>query len=308
MAAPLLIHVGYHKTATTWMQQYLFRAENGFIPVAGHAEVHDFITDPHGLLFDPEKMRNEIAAKSENIPNGAVRVISSEILSGNPFFGGHESDVFAERLKQIAPDAKILVSIRSQMRILPSIYMQYILRGGTMPFDQFFAGERSFGYLAFTPEHFEYHRLIAHLQGLFGRENVYVLTQESLTADMEGAARALADAVGNTQFSGLSEDAKTVRAPSYPEYAVPFLRRANHFQKGPMHPNPVIGLGAENRTLYRAVGFAMRRPPLSSILGGRHPVSDYVREQFAGRYDQSNQKLASLVSHPLDLSGYDGIA
>ena len=95
----LLIHVGYHKTATTWMQASLFRPHHGFAPILDHDDVFRLITAPHGLVFDPSAAAaDEIAARTYAAPPNLVPVISSEILSGQPFFGGRESDAFAERL------------------------------------------------------------------------------------------------------------------------------------------------------------------------------------------------------------------
>lgn len=192
MTAPLLLHVGYHKTATSWMQQRLFVHEHGYHQIARHREVWDHVVAPHGLLFDPAGMRAVIERGMRELPAGKVPVISSEILSGHPFYGGMGSDVFARRLKAIAPEARILISIRSQMRILTSVYMQYLLRGGTMSPQLFFAGDPELGFYGFRPEHFEYHRLVKLYQELFGAENVHVMTQESLRTDMDGATMRLA--------------------------------------------------------------------------------------------------------------------
>jgi hypothetical protein len=40
------------------------------------------------------------------------------------------------------------------------------------------------------------------------------------------------------------------------------------------------------------------------MLKGRKPVSDYVREKYAGYYQESNARLAQTVAHPLDISSY----
>ena len=132
LSTPLLLHVGYHKTATTWMQKLLFVPKYGFQQIAGHKEVHENIVAPHGLRFDPAPMRELIDKGVRSLSNALVPVISSEILSGHPFYGGIGSDVYADRLKQVAGDGRILVSVRSQTKVLVSVYMQYLLRGGTM--------------------------------------------------------------------------------------------------------------------------------------------------------------------------------
>lgn len=285
------------------MQSKLFQPEFGYAKLAGHAEIFEHIVQPHGLWFDPAAMRDLIARESAKL-GGEVPVISSEILSGNLFQAGLGSDVYAERLAQIAPQARILISVRNQMRILPAVYMQYIVRGGTMPYDLFFEGAKTVGYHGFAPEHFQYDRLVAKYQTLFGAENVHVLTQESLKADMEGTAQALADFAGNTGYGGLTPAARAVYAPSYPEYAAPVLRRINHIQESPLNPTPVIALGTTPGVIYRAAGFVSRHAPMASVFGARKPVSDYVKRRFAGVYSDSNARLSDICANAIDLSGY----
>ena len=302
---PPLIHVGYHKTATTWMQRLLFMPVHGYRQIAGHDAVFTHLVQPHGLRFDPAPMQALIAAQRRDMAPDEVPVISSEILSGHPFQGGHESDIYAARIKAVAPDARILISIRSQLRILPSVYMQYVLRGGTMPYDQFFKGTTELGYFGFTPEHFEFDLLVAHYQKLFGAQNVHVLTQESLQADMQAACGRLAGFAGNTRFAGLEPRAQKVHAASYPEYAAPVLRRINHVQRSTLNPVPVIALGTTPKGLYKLAGFVLRQPVVARVLGGRKPVTAHVRQRFAGHFTASNARLAALCDAALDLSRYD---
>lgn len=298
---PPLLHIGYHKTATTWMQRRLFTREHGFEPLLTHKEVFDHVVAPHGLAFDASAPQ---ALLAERAPAEGTPVVSSEILSGHPFYGGLGSDVYARRLHQIAPDARILVSIRNQLQLLPSIYMQYLLRGGTQPPDQFFEGTSEPGYFGFSALHFEYDRLVALYQSLFGPENVLVVTQEHLQSDIDGFARKIADFAGNTRFDGLTRDAKSVQSPSYPQYAAPALRRVNHFQKSTLNPAPVVRLGQTPTGLYRVVGSASKRPPVSRLFRRRKPVSDYVRSAFSGRFADSNRRLAALVGDRTDVSAY----
>lgn len=304
MPQRLLIHIGYHKTATTWMQRLLFLPVHGYHPLANHDQVSDHITAPHGLRFDPTRMQRLIAEGLAAVPPNSVPVVSSELLCGNPFFGGRESEVYAERLQAIAPDARILISIRSQMQLLPSVYMQYVSRGGTMSCRQFFERQIPLGYFGFDAQHFEYDRLVARYQTLFGTENVYVLPQESLKADMATAAQKLAAFCYNTDFQGLVREAHQVVMASYPEYAAPFLRRANHVQRSVLLPNPIITLGETPGGLFRAVGYVLKTPALARRLKTYQPVSRYVRQHFAGRYTDSNARLAALTGGTLDLSRY----
>jgi hypothetical protein len=192
------------------------------------------------------------------------------------------------------------------MRILTSVYMQYLLRGGTISPELFFAGDPELGFVGFRPEHFEYHRLIGLYQELFGAGNVHVITQESLRTDMDGATRRLAGFAGNKGFDGVLPTHRSAYAPSYPEYAVPILRRINKLQKSVLTPAPTIKIGTTPDGFYRALGYVLRRPPFSWVLGGYHPVTAHVETTFRGRFDASNRELARLAGY-LDLTAYSGV-
>lgn len=286
------------------MQQLLFVPKYGYQQIATHAEVNDLVVAPHGLRFSPKPMRDLIETKLSSLSNALVPVISSEILSGHPFYGGLESDVYAERLHRIEPSARILLSIRAQSKALVSIYMQYLLRGGTMTPRQFFEGKTDIAYYAFRPEHFEYDRLVAHYQTLFGETGVHVTTQESLRADMNGAAADIAAFSENTQFGGLADADRRVHAKSYPEYAVPVLRRVNHIQSSTLNPNPILSLGHTPGGLYRLSGYVLKRRVFERMLAGYEPVTAYVSRAFAGHFDESNRRLGDLMRGRLDLSAY----
>jgi hypothetical protein len=304
MSAPVLFHIGYHKTATTWMQRLLFVPKYGFEQIATHEDVDRHIVAPHGFDFDPRPMAEMIDMRRRRLSNSSVAVISSEIMSGQPFFGGLSSDVYADRIKAISPDARILVSIRSQTKILVSCYMQYLLRGGTMSPRQFFEGRREVEYYAFRPEHFEYDKLVAYYFNLFGPENVHVTTQESLSRDPGRVAAEIAAFSDNRQFAGLDERDTRTSGKSYPEYAAPILRRINHIQTSTLNPNPVISVGRTPYGLYKLAGYAMKRRPVEALMKSYRPVSDYVEETFRGRYTDSNRRLRALLPGHMDLSAY----
>lgn len=303
-APPLLVHIGYHKTATTWLQAQFFRDHHGFRKVLDHEDVFRLITGPHGLVFDPGAARKELEERIALVPAGMVPVVSSELLSGNPFFGGRESDVFAERLYSIWPEARILITIRSQMRILPSVYMQYLQRGGTLHHSRFFLEESDLGYVWFSPVHFEYDRLLSKYQSLYGREAVQLMQQERLAGDPESACRDLARFAEAGAYEGLIDDATKSRGASYPEYAAWAIRRVNHLQKSVLNRQPIIKLGENPDGLYRATGYLFSRPFLKSRMSGRRPVSHWVRTTFAGRFKESNARLAAISPCPVDLSAY----
>ena len=168
------------------------------------------------------------------------------------------------------------------------------------------------GYAKFSPQHFCYHRLVGLYQDLFGSEAVLALPQEMTAADQGAAVRLLAGFSGN---AGLLVDldragwtARKERGVSYPQFAVPVLRRVNHVRRDALNPNPVIDLNGPRKRVYRAVGWMARHLPWPGALRRRKPVSEHVQARFAGRFAESNRALVRQLVHKVDLTGYEGIA
>ena len=116
LSMKLLIHIGYHKTATTWLQKNLFG--NSALPYSNiepGRSILENIIKPHEFGFDLESCRKLIYSHVHECRSGkTIFVISRERLSGSPFSGGYDSGIIARRLHRIAPYAKILIVIREQ--------------------------------------------------------------------------------------------------------------------------------------------------------------------------------------------------
>ncbi|MFQ5622532.1 MAG: hypothetical protein ACE5FS_03960 [Paracoccaceae bacterium] len=302
---PPLVHIGYHKTGTTWLQRRLFVPEHGYRPLMTHEEVWAELVAPHDLVFDPAAARDALEARrAAPAGPGMADVISSELLSGNPFYGGRESAAMARRLHAVVPQARILITIREQIAAAASIYMQYILRGGTERPERFFAGAPSLGYPAFSPGHLKYHRLIGLYRDLFGPGNVHVFTQEGFIADMAGTLGALAAFAGNGPFAERPPPDPSPVGVSNAEITAGVLRRINHFRDGPAGRGPVLDLGRAGDFLFRAAGRAGRHPALGKI-ARRRPVTGFVRRRFAGEFAASNRALHRMLGEQVDLSRYE---
>ena len=290
-----LIHIGYHKTATTWLQERLFIDPLGYVPVMSHAEVSQHIVSPNGLKFDKGSAPALIAQRVADISEGRIPIISSEILCGNPFYGGRESDVFANRLKMSFPNAKIFISIREQHRMLVSLYMQYLSRGGTLTCERFFLCAPEIGYYRFSPQHLEFHRLIEYYIQLFGKQNVCVLTQEQLAGDMQSYVEALASFSGNTCFAKTSGPKKEHVGVGHPEGVAGLLRLSNFLLSGPVRNDGVVIKRKIGNLAYRSVGRLSRVPVLLSLAKKHRKVSEFVAENFTGAFSESNAILRTHI-------------
>ncbi|MEO0829382.1 MAG: hypothetical protein AAFY03_02875 [Pseudomonadota bacterium] len=300
MAEPL-IHIGYHKTATSWLQRRLFLPDCGYQQIANHREVWEKIISPLEHRFDTDAVGGFFRDRIKDCPDGVVPVISSEPLCGNPFYGANGRARNAQRLAALFPKARILITIRAQSSMLRSTYMQYLHRGGTETPLSFFTARSIPGYPRFDPEHFCYDALASLYLDLF--EQVLVVPQEALIQSAADFSRAI------NVFAGAPPDACPTRVdsevPSPSEAMAPVLRRMNHLRFGALNRNPFVYMFGPEGTSYRAMGRLGR----SNFVKGLSfkPVSKVVKAQFADHYDASNQRLDQLGICPFPLKAYPGI-
>ncbi len=297
-----LLHPGYHKTGTTWMQRRLFIPEHGFAPIFDHVEIDRLIFQPGPFSYDSGAVRALAEEKHASMGKDLVPVISSEIMSGQPYIGGRDAALIANRLKETFPEASVMISIREQLGLLPSLYMQYLQAGGTMPFAKFFAGRTVIGNYGFDPDFYEFDKFVGHYVRLFGQEHVMVHPMELLIRDPKAIVRGLRALTGvqtdadKVDYSNATYGAK--------EFVVPVIRRINHFRKNDFDHEPMIDFGPLGWIAYRAVN-KFSRSTLGKRIGGKSkPVSRYVKERFAGRYAESNRRLQEYSSADLAKLGY----
>jgi len=300
--APPLIHVGYHKTGTTWLQNVGFQKKHGFEQILSHSEVFEEIVRPHSLSFSTKTVKDIIQARLTEVEEGITPVISSELLCGNPFYGGRESSEYCDRLYEIVPDAKILFTIREQHKILVSTYMQYLYRGGTEDPKSFFLSEPSLGYFLFSVDHFKYDRLVKRYQERFGSENVMVVTQEDLQECSLDVLRNILSFSGrNFKLGNLSGPQRVV--VSFPEVAYPLLRRVNYLRCRPAGRSAIVDLGRSGDILYESIGRAAYQ--LARVGKPRPIIRRFVEKNFRGVFVESNRILKNKLSHEINLTGYE---
>src|SRR5262245_39922524 len=114
MISPLL-HVGYHKTGTSWLQSHLFTNERTGLatPFKEHADIYQHLVHPHALDFDPEACRAHFLRAIANLEDrGLTAVLSAERLCGDMLYGGYDSKELADRMASVFPRGKVLIVVR----------------------------------------------------------------------------------------------------------------------------------------------------------------------------------------------------
>jgi len=186
-----LIHIGYHKTGTTWLQKTLFSVNSeAFIPLAPNGKPkyfgNYFFSDPEGHLLSPFQSNKQVILEEVETTlrgldlQGKIPVISNERLSGNPHSGSFDSKIIADRIKKCFPNAKIFCVIREQKDMILSTYFQYLKIGGTDSLKAYLTRKYDERRPGFSFESLKYENLISYYHQLFSPEDVLVLPYEML--------------------------------------------------------------------------------------------------------------------------------
>lgn len=304
-----LLHIGYHKTGTTFLQRRFFNDKSsGLTLAAGPPRTRvpmldrNFI-DVNPFEFDPFTARQTLEPAIKNARNrGLIPVISHERFSGSPFSGGYDSKEMADRLAAVFPEAQVLAVIREQVSMLLSLYKLYVRQGGAMPLHQFVDSESGrIRVPGFRFDFLEYHRLIGYYSELFSPENVLVLPYEMLRDTPALFFERIGEFLGS-RISPLEPGSENVSASAL---ALSLKRQINrHFIRDNLNPAPAFTPRFSNAELMR--GFFKLDYKLPSglrELQERRWLS--LAQRYVGtRYAESNTLTAEITGLDLEAFGY----
>jgi len=197
-----IIHVGYHKTGSTWFQKRLYATvtSHRYVP---RREVQEVFLMPSALAFDPARARARLAPEAPDRPV----LLCEEELSGNPHSAGMRGSLskdVAERLHATLPEALVVIFIRNQVDMAATLYGHYVREGGTHGPRRYLCPERwrndvrrhPFKYPLFSLDFLDYRGLIGHYRALFGHDRVLVFAFEQFRADPRAFIGDYAHALG----------------------------------------------------------------------------------------------------------------
>jgi hypothetical protein len=305
----MLIHIGYHKTGTSYLQRYLFfktPPANFVAPwtvTSGEAIQHFVLTHP--ARFDPVAVRSAFREKIAPENSALIPVISHEDLCGVPMLARYYGFQVADRLRQTFPDAKILITIREQKSALRSIYGQYIRQDGEWPIHMFLGnGNEPPGFAPICRlDHLEYDLLASHYVRLFGEGQVLVLPFELLAKDPIQFQQYIHDFAGT---GATAHDKFERELAGLGAYSLKLMRRLNKFVRQPpdwhgqWNRNPLL-LRAKLK-LCETVDAIL---PRSWHKPEQDRLNRFVEKRTAGYYQASNNRLQQLTKFDLAAHGYE---
>ena len=308
-----LVHIGYHKTGTSWLQRYLFRnADLGFTTSGkGPGTPVTTFVATRALDFDAERVRREFEHLFDAAQrDGLVPVLSLERLAGHPFSGGYDSRELAERLAAVVPEARVLCVFREQTAMIGSTYKQFVKTGGGSSVERFLDPpvHRHRRIPLFDLRHFEYDRLLRLYRKLFEPDQVLFLPYESFASKPQEFVERIVGFAGIRTSSAATSRLPFDERPNLAQSAlsIEVIRWLNRFLAlTDVNPNPIVAADPRFvKRARRAVANAVESMP--DGLRDREERRLYARiaRVVADRYGPSNQRLAELTGEDLAVYGY----
>lgn len=313
MSCPPLIHIGYPKTGTTWLQSGIFSSSRfGFSPVGGAPKFFGvrFIYGEEGGLGHPfDFSAEELRQDYEKLTAGSgYPVISHEALLCHPYSGGSQTRDIALKIRDVFPDAKILITIREQREMIISLYEHYLRMGGVASLEKFVGAKfHQSLFPSFDIGFLEYDKCVRFYSSLFGQKNVLVLPFELIRNDSLSFLSSIYDFAGiNTPskewLSDLEkQEAKNVSNPNF-AFAQYHFRLLNLLGK-PSGSNAFSAVGYKplSTALFK---LASALTPKNYALRYRQNVMRAADLLVGDAYLESNRRTQSLTGLDLAVLGY----
>jgi hypothetical protein len=305
---PILVHVGLHKTGTTWLQA------NGFRPNAGRALEYcetrrhlggEFVIRPDNA-FDPLAVRAGLAEPLDRArARGVPLVLQDEMLAALPFHQRFVREGVSARIARVFPRAKILVTIREQISVILSSWGHYIRGGHTAALRDFVAlprggrpHEDALRWPLLDRAHFDYDATLSHYEARFGTGNVLLAPMEWMTRTPAALQARLSDFLGIEWPAFGSGAGERVVNPAVSMLAYRAMREANRFYpdgwKGRRRRFPPSDLGY----------WVNRATPASLERRMKARAREIVAAEIGDYYDASNARVAERIGLDLGALGY----
>lgn len=303
----LLVHIGAPKTGTTFLQTQIFARTDGLGCIGRpHQDTADYRRFAHALMQEEDESTAIATIRSylhRAVEEEKARpfVLSDEAISFAPLW-----HVVARRLAAVAPEAKILLTVRSQFSAITSFYANHgrLLRNVPAPYR---GRHISFAdWLEFAIRKVEnsyeknylrvlfYDRLTDVFDNFFDRANVTVLLYEAMQTRREDFAAQLSSALQADCAASFLAARDTRANPRHSERQLAFNALQSKF--------PLMRRAARRLAFTSGVRTAVRR-----YIEGGQPVqtelNDAQRRLVADLYRESNQRL--IEKYNLALNDFD---
>lgn len=168
------IHVGLHKTASTFLQNVLFPTYfKQYRSLRLEEKIFlDYVINENDITFDP-------CTACQLLNRQPKILISDEIFCGAPWNDAKDRARYTHRLSQTFENPHFILILRNQEDITESLYLEYIKKGGAASWKQFLNHDR-FALSFSRGSYLDYSNYVNLLKNVAGQKRVLVLYYEDL--------------------------------------------------------------------------------------------------------------------------------
>ena len=300
----IYFHIGYHRTGTTFLQKKILPQFRDKAIIILPGEENRFLKQ---YLIDNPSEKKEILQFNENLKsikpllNEANKsiIVTAEGLSGDIYSDNLE---MPSRIYKLFPEAKIVITIRSQFSIIPSMYEYVYLKArGSLSYKKYLKK-------IIKNDKFNYNKLINKYIEQFGEDSVKIELYENLKNDqLNFISRILNFMQLPTEFK-IGEN-KSYRTTRYGSFAIKGIRMTNainnfvhstFFKKSKLNDSSKlylfgIYLSQKIDNLFQKINF---------IKCKSYENTPYYQELIANHYKKSNNKLLKEFNIKIDNYNY----
>jgi hypothetical protein len=291
-AKTVYLHVGYHKTATTFLQRYIYPNMRR-INYVGKGEIKkEARTLRYKSISDAQA--ESIRDHFNSFNDGRPILISFEGFSSSPWrnYETKENTRILRDLRRVYPqaeyDAQVIVSIRAQVALLTSLYVQHLHQGGVMDAGQFLDYCKRNQSL----DDFHFNRYLQRIKEIFGKDNLYVMVYEHFKENPWEEMRKLMaymDEPGVPDYPPPSDNRNVNRG--YGTMQVALARKLNLFFKSPLHPNGKLAVFKAKRGGKHQVRALLQNNFSYGLHYRKYALPAHLQRQLKARYREGNREL-----------------
>lgn len=328
---PVLIHIGFPKTASTMFQTKIFNDGNlgfGTLGQFGYDQIllRNMIFYNDDFSFDGEQIREGLDSTINKIYSlDLVPVLSDERLCGWDRWGyPYHQKTVSDRIQEVFPSGKVLFFIREQVTEILSIYNQMVKHsfyGSSL--DVFLKKFNTYSnqpYLVWHPvegspdfslypSNLFYDKLLKYYQDKFGLDNVLVLPFELFQKEQTKIIKQVMDfAEVKIKIQDVTQYLDDQIAKEYVNVGLKagvldFKSKLNGILQ-----HPILGKSKGRKVKIR-ISDQISRSLQKMISPEKHKekekeIKQLISDRLGDIYKQSNQKTSELIGIDLSELGY----